>query len=714
MSNSKLVTYTKLSPNNSGARTHKIDRITPHCVVGQLTAAGICGCFTSSSVQASCNYAIGKDGDIGLCVDEGSRSWCSSSNANDQRAVTIECASDKTDPYAMTAAVYKSLINLCADICERNGKKKLLWLADKEKTLAYEPADDEMVLSVHRWFAAKSCPGDWLYSRMGDLAAQVTAKLGGKSIDSSKGNFYRVRKSWNDEESQLGAYESLENAKKACIAGYTVYDWNGKAVYTNKETETGAAKNAAEWIEYLHKWEQVMIDAGAIYSNSGNKTSYKDVLKQEPPKTNCALLVVHALQYAGLLDTKFKFYGAADGSIKGNGKTEIRKIATVTDYATNSTRVKDLDLQPGDILTYNGHTNVYLGKDSKGKRQWTDAGRGTSIEGKTGSKWKSFRTTGDMSSYYVTHLIRVNFTGSKTEGLQAKDLKNLSESDTIKKVGALFTSDQEKSGILACVSLAQFILESGYGKTDLAQNANNCFGMKCSLSGNTWSGSTWDGVSKYTKQTGEETSDGTGYTVTADFRKYPNIEDSIADHSAYLNGAKNGNKLRYSGLKGETDYKTAITIIKNGGYATDTKYISKICSIIEKWNLTQYNTASADTLKETPAEIYRIRKTWADASSQIGAYENLELAKKACLSGYSVFNSAGTAVYTNTTAETNTLKVKVSNPYLRIRKEPSLTGMVLGYTGKGIFTIVKKQGDWGYLKSGAGWINLSVSCVEKI
>ena len=154
--NSSLVSYTKLSPNHSGQRTHSIDRITPHCVVGQLTAESICGCFTSPSREASCNYGIGKDGKIALCVEEKNRSWCSSSSANDQRAVTIECASDLNAPYAMTTAVYNSLVKLCTDICKRNGKKKLLWLGDKNKTLNYSPKSDEMVLTVHRWFANKS------------------------------------------------------------------------------------------------------------------------------------------------------------------------------------------------------------------------------------------------------------------------------------------------------------------------------------------------------------------------------------------------------------------------------------------------------------------------------------------------------------------------------------------------------------------------------
>lgn len=217
MSNSGLVVYTKLSPNHSGQRTHSIDRITPHCVVGQLSCESICGCFTSPQREASCNYGIGTDGRISLCVEEKNRSWCSSSNANDQRAITIECSSDKTAPYAMTDAVYAALIDLCTDICKRNGKSKLLWFGDKNKTLAYEPKADEMIITVHRWFANKSCPGDWLYNRLGDLAAKVTSRLGGDSQQPS-GTLYRV---------QTGAYKQKANADaqlaKVKAAGFDTY-----------------------------------------------------------------------------------------------------------------------------------------------------------------------------------------------------------------------------------------------------------------------------------------------------------------------------------------------------------------------------------------------------------------------------------------------------------------------------------------------------------
>lgn len=206
--NSPLVSYTKLSPNHSGQRTHAIDRITPHCVVGQCSVERLGNIFYPSSKQASCNYGIGVDGRVGMYCEEKNRSWCSSSNANDQRAITIECASDTNHPYAFKDVVYDKLIELCVDICKRNGKTKLLWLGNKDKTLAYNPAADEMVLTVHRWFANKSCPGDWMYQRMGDLAAKVTAKLGGATTiepekPASDGTLYRV---------QVGAYSKKENA----------------------------------------------------------------------------------------------------------------------------------------------------------------------------------------------------------------------------------------------------------------------------------------------------------------------------------------------------------------------------------------------------------------------------------------------------------------------------------------------------------------------
>lgn len=218
--NSSLVSHTNLSPNNSGARTHAIDRITPHCVVGQCSVETLGNIFARSSYQASSNYGIGYDGRVGMYVEEKNRSWCSSSYSNDQRAVTIECASDTTEPYTFRDVVYQKLITLCVDICKRNGKTKLLWFGDKTKTLNYEPKSDEMILTVHRWFANKSCPGDWMYSRMGELAEKVTAQLNGKEEETTTDIIYTVKAGdtlsiiaakYNTTYQKLAEYNNIKN-----------------------------------------------------------------------------------------------------------------------------------------------------------------------------------------------------------------------------------------------------------------------------------------------------------------------------------------------------------------------------------------------------------------------------------------------------------------------------------------------------------------------
>lgn len=159
----------------------------------------------------------------------------------------------------------------------------------------------------------------------------------------------------------------------------------------------------------------------------------------------------------------------------------------------------------------------------------------------------------------------------------------------IATLGPLATEDMAKTGILACITIAQGCLESGWGTSELAVNANNFFGMKKNLSGNTWPNSAWDGKSIYTKVTGEQKPTGEYYEIKADFRKYPEICDSIRDHSAYLSGAKNGANLRYAGLVGEKNYRKAIQIIKDGGYATSLTYVDKVCNLIEKYNLSKYD-----------------------------------------------------------------------------------------------------------------------------
>lgn len=174
---SPLVTDIVLSPNKDTPRAGTIQKVTIHCVVGQLTATQLGNIFVNPSRQASSNYGIGKDGSVGLYVHESDRSWCSSSKVNDDYAITIEVASDTTHPYAVNDIAFAKLLDLVEDICRRNGKDKLVWIPDKEQNLAYKPATNEMLMTAHRFFAAKSCPGEYLWNRFGYIAEEVTRRL---------------------------------------------------------------------------------------------------------------------------------------------------------------------------------------------------------------------------------------------------------------------------------------------------------------------------------------------------------------------------------------------------------------------------------------------------------------------------------------------------------------------------------------------------------
>ena len=171
--NSPLVNHTRISPNKTVNRTHNIDTITIHCVVGQCAVETLGTLFADPNRYASSNYGVGYDGKIGMYVEEKDRSWCTSSASNDHRAITIEVASDTTHPYAVTSKAYNALIELVADICKRNNIKELKWKADK--SLIGQP--DKQNMTVHRWFDNKACPGDYLYNRMGDIAEKVNKKL---------------------------------------------------------------------------------------------------------------------------------------------------------------------------------------------------------------------------------------------------------------------------------------------------------------------------------------------------------------------------------------------------------------------------------------------------------------------------------------------------------------------------------------------------------
>lgn len=214
MSNSTLVSYTKWSPNHSGTRNHSINIITIHMVVGQCSVEALGDIFAPTSRQASSNYGIGYDGRIGQYVDEANRSWCSSSSWNDNRAITIETASDTTYPYAVKDAAYESLINLCADICKRNGKSKMVWYPTWDEFEAnYEKDDKTMYMTLHRWFAATSCPGQYLEDHMAEIAAEVTKQLEEKKPVE--------KQTFTDVPKTLSNYKAIEwLAQTGAVKGY--------------------------------------------------------------------------------------------------------------------------------------------------------------------------------------------------------------------------------------------------------------------------------------------------------------------------------------------------------------------------------------------------------------------------------------------------------------------------------------------------------------
>ena len=244
MSNSPLVSHVNISPNKTSPRNHIIDTITIHCTAGRGTAESIGSIFAPVSRQASSNYGIGEDGRIGMYVEEKDRSWCSSSDDNDHRAITIECSSDATHPYAINDVVYESLINLCVDICKRNNIKKLLWKGDKSLIGQV----DKQNMTVHRWFAAKACPGDYIYSRLGKIADEVNKRLEGNTYASGTKNdvIYRV---------QTGAFSKKTNADdlmtRVKAAGFDCYMVKTDGVYKIQVGAFSKKENAGAMVKCL-------------------------------------------------------------------------------------------------------------------------------------------------------------------------------------------------------------------------------------------------------------------------------------------------------------------------------------------------------------------------------------------------------------------------------------------------------------------------------
>lgn len=195
MSNSSLVNYVKISPNKNSPRNHKIDTITIHHMAGNLSVEKCGDVFTPTSRQASSNYGVGTDGRIGMYVEEKDRSWCSSNAANDNRAVTIEVANDGGAPnWHVSDKALAATIDLCVDICKRNGIKRLNYTGDKSGNL-----------TEHNYFAATTCPGPYLKSKLPYIADAVNKRLNGSAS--------------NTTPSKPSATKSIEEVAKEVISG---------------------------------------------------------------------------------------------------------------------------------------------------------------------------------------------------------------------------------------------------------------------------------------------------------------------------------------------------------------------------------------------------------------------------------------------------------------------------------------------------------------
>ncbi len=245
MSNSPLVTYTNITNHKSSPRGHAIDTITIHCYVGQVTAKQGCDFFATTDRECSANYVVGRDGSIGLSVDEADRSWCTSNRDNDNRAITIEVASDSEHPYAVTDAAYTALINLVADICKRNRIKALRWKADKNLIGQV----DQQNMTVHRWFANKACPGQYLYERHGAIAEAVNKILGASTTQEPEAPQGGAQ-AFPDGTFQVRVLIPDLKYRSGPGISYPARGVTGKGIFTITEVRTcwGKLKSGAGWI----------------------------------------------------------------------------------------------------------------------------------------------------------------------------------------------------------------------------------------------------------------------------------------------------------------------------------------------------------------------------------------------------------------------------------------------------------------------------------
>ena len=475
----------------------------------------------------------------------------------------------------------------------KDGKKLYVLRKSKNKAILIEccfcdNAEDAKIYNADKMASA-------IVSGILNKNVEISDSSPAPTTNTTSAQLYRVRKSWGDAKSQLGAYKSLDNAKKECPNGYTVYDSNGNAVYS---PSSSISNTNSQLYRVRKSWNDAKSQTGAyksldnakaecaegytVYDSNGNAV-YSNPIKNVTQSDN----LYRVRKSWGDVKSQTGAYKSLD-----NAKAECGDGYTVYDSNGNAVYTKSSTTNPVSDQLYIVRKSWNDAKSQLGAYKNLDNAKAECPNGYT-----VYDSNGNAVYFNIqdnkpnnTTIDNSSAPTKAPEAVDVNNLKNMTHDAFIQYIGNLAKAD--KNGILPSITIAQAILESSWGTSELSTKANNLFGMKKSLSGNNW-GSEWDGKIYAVKTKEEE--NGNIIEILADFRSYNSIAESVKDHNKYLANAKNGNKLRYNGMIGAKDYKTAAQLLVSGGYATDSKYADKLCNIIEKYNLDTFDYVGDST-----------------------------------------------------------------------------------------------------------------------
>ena len=475
----------------------------------------------------------------------------------------------------------------------KDGKKLYVLRKSKNKAILIEccfcdNAEDAKIYNADKMASA-------IVSGILNKNVEISDSSPAPTTNTTSAQLYRVRKSWGDAKSQLGAYKSLDNAKKECPNGYTVYDSNGNAVYS---PSSSISNTNSQLYRVRKSWNDAKSQTGAyksldnakaecaegytVYDSNGNAV-YSNPIKNVTQSDN----LYRVRKSWGDVKSQTGAYKSLD-----NAKAECGDGYTVYDSNGNAVYTKSSTTNPVSDQLYRVRKSWSDAKSQLGAYKNLDNAKAECPNGYT-----VYDSNGNAVYFNIqdnkpnnTTIDNSSVPTKAPEAVDVNNLKDMTHDAFIQYIGNLAKAD--KNGILPSITIAQAILESSWGTSELSTKANNLFGMKKSLSGNNW-GSEWDGKIYAVKTKEEE--NGNIIEILADFRSYNSIAESVKDHNKYLANAKNGNKLRYNGMIGAKDYKTAAQLLVSGGYATDSKYADKLCNIIEKYNLDTFDYVGDST-----------------------------------------------------------------------------------------------------------------------